>query len=173
MNALANVRSGNLMGLKTLVLTDQDINVIKDDNNDSLLHLATHSENAEIVEYLLSKGACYTTLNKFGKSSWDLAVMIRNKSVMQKYISYMIRSNGDHVIEVNNFKRVNSRLVLENTELKLENTELKSENTELKKGVKTLRDENEKLTTDNNGLIQKNKKLRISVETLMENSKKK
>ena len=183
-DALNIVRSGNLKNLKLMLLTSEELNNIRDDNNDNLLHLATHAENVEMVEYLLSKGLNYNSPNKFGKSPWDLAVMIRNKHIIQKYVTHMGKALCGHTTEIillqsalEKEKEVGRSNI---NRLKELNSGLSFENSELRRGNKRLRDDNEELTqcnkrlrTDNDELTQSNKKLKISVETLMQNSKKK
>jgi ankyrin repeat protein len=185
-DALRIVRNGNLRELKLMLLSNEELNRIRDDNNDNndnLLHLATYVESPDMVEYLLDKGLNYNSLNKFGKSPWNLAVMIRNDDVINKYVTYMGISKCNHVKEIISLqsnltkeKEVNAenerRLILlgnsghEVNKLKRLNTELSSENIELRSSNKRLRD-------DNDELQQSNKKLKMSVETLMQNSKKK
>ena len=99
-DVLRLARNGNLRELKLMLLSNEELNRIRDDNSDNLLHLATHVESPDMVEYLLDRGLNYNSPNKFGKSSWDLAVMIRNKHVIQKYVTYMNKMACPHTTEI-------------------------------------------------------------------------
>ncbi len=185
---------GNLTDLKFTLskynFTCSYINSFKDNNNNNLLHLATQCENAEMVKYLLNIGVSHIALNKFNKSPWDLAVMIRNKEVINEYVTFMGKKSCDHLSELSCLRKDNLALKeslaieqklnkdnsvrinllgnahIELNSLRKKNTELVEENTALRVSLKRSRDDNEELQ-------QSNKKLKLSVQTLMESTKKK
>jgi ankyrin repeat protein len=191
---LENTRDGNFSNFKFIIskynVTLGELNNCKDDSGNNVLHLATQREHAEMVEYLLNMGMIHTVLNIFRKSPWDLALMLRNNDVIDRYVKHMGKKFCNHMYELDSLKKENSNLLLslnrekelnrdngrrvillenschEASTLKKYNSELLAENSQLKASLKRSRD-------DVNELQESNKKLKLSVDTLMNNSRKK
>ena len=68
--------------------TTIELNGMLDVYGNNLLHIATLNSNVDMVEYLLNNEISHTKLNKFKQSPWDIAVMLRNEAVLDKYTKF-------------------------------------------------------------------------------------
>jgi hypothetical protein len=181
--------------------TSSDLNTISVDKyKNNLLHLSTMLKSHNLVSYFLDKGVNFNTKNTFGQTAWDLAVLTHDDSLTEKFILHRVQTENSNTLKVAELVSENELLKSKNRELKrlssgfessfmLTNSELSdvtkkynlrnrevtvltTENNELKSSNKRLRDDNDKLSNEVNDLSDKNKKLKVSVETLMANSKR-
>jgi ankyrin repeat protein len=105
-----------------------------DDYGNTLLHIATEHENQKYVGELLNAGYDENSTNKFGKSSWDIAVASRNKTMINKFVDHKITTAT--AVEVS---RVDNLQQTVNT--------LTKKRKELEDSVNNLETANKKLTT--------------------------
>lgn len=179
---------------------ERELNNVTDCHLNNLLHLSVLNCNHQMVTYFLDKGISYTKQNRFKQSAWDLAVLSRDSSILDKLVQFRGKQENPNMLKLSELSSENDSLKTKNRELKRSNGELaitnvefekkyslrnrdvivlQTENTELKTSNKRLREEvlevridNKRLKDENSNLIDKNEKLKTSVETLMNNSKK-
>ena len=86
------VTSNMMHDTKTFISTKgystYELNNMLDIYGNNLLHIATLNKNPEMVEFLLNNEISHTRLNKFKHSPWDIAVMLRNDEVLDKFTDY-------------------------------------------------------------------------------------
>ena len=108
-NLLHYTKTRNLEKLKSVMnSSDIDFNSVADDCGNNLLHLSVFNNDYFMTEYLLSRGVDYNKKNMFEHTPWDLAIMLRNNSVINKFISY--KSDGKILEHFKTLKDNNERL---------------------------------------------------------------
>jgi hypothetical protein len=156
--------------------------------------------NHEMVSYFLDRGLSYTRQNRFKQSAWDLAVLSKDSEILERLVSFRAKQENPSTVRLSELSSENENLKTKNRELKrlsdglgITNADLEkkyslrsrevvvlqTENNDLKTSNKRLREEVSEVKLDNTRLREevvvltdKNEKLKISVETLMNNSKK-
>jgi hypothetical protein len=129
--------------------TTLELNGMLDVYGNNLLHIATLNSNVDMVDYLLNKYISYTKLNKFKQSPWDIAVMIRDEKILDKFTKFRAR-DSIFVAEIRD--EFNAKL----SALNKTNVMLKENNTYLHNRVNAL---STSLTTSDSKLVSTQKAL--------------
>ena len=135
--------------IKDLYATE--INNVRDQYGNTLLHLAVEKSSPDLVQILLDKNVLTDVKNKFDETAWTLALMIRNNTIIEKFINH----------QINELKR---KIV--------SNESLHEEINVLKSDLNIIKIENKRFRDENDELKQSNKKLKISVQNLIDSNKK-
>jgi ankyrin repeat protein len=74
---------------------------IKDENGNTFLHLATQSDLADLVRFLIEKGSNVNIQNKEGNTALHIALNNVNNKVSDLQIVDLLMKNGAHIDIVN------------------------------------------------------------------------
>jgi ankyrin repeat protein len=163
----------------------------------TLLHIATETNNEELVRFLLSKGADFNQKNRYDKTPWDIAILHGNQKIIDLYLlkkeegknKELEKLKGDNVFYNTRFQTQRKRVqTLEsiNTELTDANKNLsvrlrketdnfkreKRKCTVLENSLSVERKSKKGLEIENSELSTKNKKLKTAVENLSNSLRK-
>lgn len=136
--------------------------------------LAVASKNSELLERFVSFRTMHENVNmiKLTDLSTENDVLKTRNRELKRLNSTLEKMNSD--LE-KKYSDVNTRYSLRSREITViqtENAEIKTSNKRLREEVTDLKSENKKLKDENIVLINKNEKLKLSIETLMNNSKR-
>jgi ankyrin repeat protein len=81
--ATINLKETKVEIIKTFLDLNFDINESKNENGDTLLHIAVRTQDIDSINLLLQAGADYNILNKAGKSPFALALSSTNPEIVQ------------------------------------------------------------------------------------------
>lgn len=179
---------------------ERELNSISDCYNNNLLHISILNSSNQLITYFLDRGLSYTKLNKFKQSAWDLARISKDNEVLEQLVAFRSKQENPSTVRLSELSSENETLKTKNRELKRlssglevanlelekkyslrnrdvvvlsnENTELKTSNKRLREEVLDLKIDVKRLRDENSVLVDKNEKLKVSVETLMNNSRK-
>lgn len=204
-NELINhVASGNYNDVKKFVESKnyslKDLNIVLDCYFNNVLSISVMNSHVELVKYFLNIGIDYNKINKFKQSAWDLAIIYKNKEIIDLFVNHKMRQENTNILKINELVNENENLRIKTKELKrkiecleITSCELERKNSNKNKEIYSLQNEivafkasnkrlredvidltlnNKKLKDENVILTEKNQKLKTSVETLMNNSKK-
>ncbi|AYV78801.1 MAG: hypothetical protein Edafosvirus34_11 [Edafosvirus sp.] len=182
------VTTKNLSSLKCCLSSKQsdEINNIRDEYNNNLLHIAITVEDTSIIKYLMEKGIDKYKKNVHNLSPWDLAVRSHNQTIIQSLIDThlsafeeikkelkLIRDTSEQYKLLNKQLQTSSEIMTNKYNVMYRDWNLVvAEVTILKNQNKRLRDECDTVTNENNVLKEDNKKLKTAVASLIQSKKK-
>jgi len=189
------VTDRNIASLKYCLSTKspQEINNIKDDYSNNLLHIATTIEDYPIIKYLIEMGIDKNKKNMHNVSPWDIAVRTHNQQIIQVLIDNHLSAYEEVKKElqlvqntVDQYKNTIEEYKIMNKQMQLANGIITNKYNDVYKnynGVsaevhilkhqnKRLREEYNKCDTENVTLKENNKKLKIAVDSLIQSKKK-
>jgi ankyrin repeat protein len=155
-----------------------------DINKYTLLHIATITENYELISILIDYGADIDQKDSFGKSSFDLAINCNNKKIIDIFLNSILNSKDkeistlkqDNVFYSNRFRdtdlkvktleKANKQLEQENQRLSISYKREKRKYLILENTHTQHMKRKRTLETKCNDLESKNKKLKTVVENL-------
>ncbi len=149
--------------VKKIITTNKiEVDVPRDKYNNTLLHIATIKLNYDLIKYLLDNGSSTSIKNKFGDTSYDLAIGTNEKKIIDMYYN-VDKYKMDIIIAENKY------LTNKNEELSKQNNEYKEIIQNMQSEINThkrKRDEFEKLYEDNKKLVNQNNILKTTVENM-------
>lgn len=178
-------RDNSLENIKKIIIkgcyTGSELNDMRDNNLNTPLHLAVLNSNIEMIEFLMRCKMDIHKKNKFRRSSWDLAILIRDSNIIDKFVKSMISS------QKKNLKNSNLLLQDENKNLMYKINILKNSDEINKKKIKDISNDllflnhkyndilenNKKLKLENDELKEKNNNLTKSVDSMISSKKRK
>lgn len=163
-----------------------EVNNMRDEYNNNLLHIGIAAENPHIIKYLIEKGINKHQENIHKLSSWHLAIRSHNQTIIQFFIDNHLniidelkkdldlvkKTEIEYKLLNNKLQQSNNDLIFKKNAISLSEELLKNENVLLRGQNKRLREENVVVLNENNKLMEDNKKLKTSVSSLIQTKKK-
>lgn len=131
------------------------LRIIRDIQNNNLLHLATLNGHVDMILYLLCQNIDIYHKNKFGLTPWNYAIRSNDQDIINIYINH-----------------INKKLIEEKDSRSMDIIILNKNNKRLRDENDGYRLENNRLLDENRDLIRENKKLKVSVNALTQAIKK-